>query len=422
MRRYCERLRQCKVSSRNMSSSSSSSVTVSVPTDPRPHPENYRAHHPVPGDRKRQFSNPWASSGTILGPTTFMKARLYGELASKPPPPDILARVDWRNLDFTYDTGSQDKLKASWLGHASMFLEFPHNAAVATGGDEPTRGIRVLLDPIFSDRCSPTQYFGGPRRYTPAATSVDALPEIDVVCLSHNHYDHLDYGTIKALLAKFPQITYFVPIGGVRQWFIQCGVKADKVHEMDWWDELHYEKDIYGESQSLRIGYLPAQHFTGRGIHDQGQTLWGSFSIEAGEKKVWFAGDTGRRTISKELDDALHSTSRSIKSGAERDLAKLETCPAHRQIGSLRGPFDLAIIPIGAYAPRYLMSRVHVDPSEAIEIFKEVHAKRAVGVHWGTYQLSTEDVLEPRSELSRLSADANLEGFDCWGMGHVMYI
>ncbi|CCG81084.1 putative Zn-dependent hydrolase/oxidoreductase family protein [Taphrina deformans PYCC 5710] len=406
-----------------MSSTTSQGAKVVPVSDPRPHPENHRSHHPKPGSKS--FVNPWPSWNGLAPPLQFAKARLRGDITAKAIPEDVQARVNWQKTTFEYAAETSGKIKVAWLGHASMFLEFPGPA----GG---SRGLRGLCDPVFSQRCSPSQWMG-PRRYTAPSTTVAELPEIDLVVISHNHYDHLDVGTITALNQRFPALHFFVSLG-VKKWFLGCGIPGERVTEMDWWDEVLYSRRIPGQAgeQSLRIGYLPAQHFSNRGLNDLATTLWGSYSFETVPtatdvsqevvKKVWFGGDTARRTISQDLERRLETEDPSVRSMAETELSELPSCPAHRQIGEYRGPFDLAIIPIGAYAPRYLMSPVHVDPGEAIEIFEEVRADRAVAIHWGTFSLSAEDVLEPRDLLASLCRDRNVTGFECWDMGKVMYI
>lgn len=140
-----------------------------------------------------------------------------------------------------------------------------------------------------------------------------------------------------------------------------------------------------------RIGCLPCQHISARTAFDKGHTLWSSWSIESGGKKVWFGGDTGYRAVPelpKEVDDY----------GPEHDYPH---CPAFKQIGNLRGPFDLGLIPIGAYDPRYIMSSMHANPFDSVNIFIDTKCKRAMGIHWGTWVLTEEDVLEPPQLLKK---------------------
>ena len=380
-------------------------ITIAKIHDPPAPPDaKEKLHHPKPGTKK--FTNPWPSFGGIRAPYYFAAAKLKGDISPKSIPETIQADVGWQRPDWTHLDSSEhaSQLKVVWLGHASFFLQMPTPEGAK-------RGLRILFDPILSQRCSPSQYFGGPKRYTPPpVATVDQFPEIDIVCISHNHYDHLDYATVQALESRFgkDKLQWFVSLGN-RQWFLQNVTKqSDRVSEMDWWEKLEFSKVIDGATVSCTIGYLPAQHGSGRSLSDQGHSLWGSYSIESPEgKKVWFAGDTARRTVT---DESTHK------------LDDLPVCPAHAQIGQFRGPFDFAMIPIGAYKPRYLMSPVHIDPFEAVDIFKEVRAEKAVGMHWGTFALSAEECLAPRELLSQACRDQGIKEFECWNMGELKFI
>lgn len=222
-----------------------------------------------------------------------------------------------------YPEAAADKLKSALLGHAAMYLEFPTPP-------QASPGIRILTDPVFSVRCSPTQWFGGPKRILPPPCQVPELPDIDLVLLSHNHYDHLDSETISALIKRFPTLHFVVPIGGVIDLVASFGVARSQIHEMDWWNETWFTKSLPSISDAsheveakVRLGYLPAQHFTGRGLTDQASTLWGSYSIESAGKTAFFAGDTGRRTVSQEIENGLKSDDESIKKTAAAALAEL---------------------------------------------------------------------------------------------------
>ncbi|OLL24720.1 N-acyl-phosphatidylethanolamine-hydrolyzing phospholipase D [Neolecta irregularis DAH-3] len=171
-------------------------------------------------------------------------------------------------------------------------------------------------------------------------------------------------------------------------------LNIENVTELDWWES----RDITTISgRTGQISCLPAQHMTARGLFDRYHTLWASWSFESGGKNIWFAGDTAYRSYS-------------------RNGQRTPSCPAFKDIGRLRGPFDLAMIPIGAYKPRYLLSPVHVDPAEAVEIFQDIKAKKAVGMHWGTFVLSSEDILEPRDELRRITKEKMID-FDTVVLG-----
>ena len=239
-------------------------------------------------------------------------------------------------------------LRATWLGHACYFIEFPG-------------GFRVLFDPVFSERCSPFSWLG-PKRYTEVPCQIEDIPTIDAVIISHNHYDHMDHPTIMKIKEKHPDVHFFVPLRN-KQWFTAAGIH--KVTELDWWEGRNIKlSQSRGEPQvleqdekpqegiSAQISCLPCQHTSARTAFDKGQTLWASWSVESGGKKIWFGGDTGYRAVPelpKHVDDY----------GPDHNYPH---CPAFKQIGDLRGPFDLGLIPIGAYDPRWIMSPMHANP------------------------------------------------------------
>lgn len=181
------------------------------------------------------------------------------------------------------------KLRATWLGHACYYVEFPS-------------GLRVLFDPVFEDRCSPFSWLG-PKRFTEAPCQIKDIPVIDAVVISHNHYDHLSHPTVTEIAKKHPNCHFFAPLGN-KTWFHSSGI--DNVTEMDWWDERDItlspsaqkptQVEAAGEAQSIaadikaRISCLPCQHMTARGPFDRCKTLWASFAVESGGKKVYFAG------------------------------------------------------------------------------------------------------------------------------------
>ena len=186
---------------------------------------------------------------------------------------------------------------------------------------------------------------------------------------------------------------------GLEKWFHECGIK--NVTELDWWSDVNLtlsqttgEKRVSNASVSTspssnsptasditaRISCLPCQHTSARTAFDKGCTLWCSWAVESGGKKVWFGGDTGYRAVPdlpKDVDDY----------GPE--YKDLPHCPAFKQIGDLRGPFDLGLIPIGAYDPRYIMSSMHANPFDSVNIFVDTKCKRAMGIHWGTWVLTS---------------------------------
>ena len=243
----------------------------------------------------------------------------------------------------------------TWLGH-SMFL-VQHNK------------LTLLTDPIFSDRASPLS-FAGPKRYVKHAMDYAELPDIDIVVISHNHYDHLDNDTIKQLATRSAMqtspIQFYVPLG-LKVHLSAEGVNPNEVIEMDWWSKA-FAKNAFS---SAEIQALPSQHWSARGLSDRLQTLWASWSINFGDFTVWFAGDTGYNDIQ------------------------------FKQIGDALGKVDLALIPIGGYAPRWFMQKYHVNPNEALMIHDDVNAAKSIGMHWGTFPLTAEEPGEPVKVLAQ---------------------
>lgn len=293
---------------------------------------------------------------------------------------------------------TREKIKATWLGHACFLVELPVRSP------DVGRGARILFDPVFSDRCSPSQIIG-PKRFTEPPCKISEIPEIDAIVISHNHYDHLDTHTITELMKRKRPPQIFAPLGN-GPYFHSLGIKDELVHTLDWWEGRRVEINVKTElndvqvkadaesapTSSAKLAFdvtcTPAQHFTGRGLHDRFRTLWASWAIQEAVPaesasttkgvQVYFAGDTGYRAV---------------RDGQDQDA--VPTCPAFKEIGERFGGFDFAMIPIGAYQPRDFMSPIHCSPHDSVAVFKDVRAKKALGMHWGTWVLTTEDVLEP---------------------------
>lgn len=248
---------------------------------------------------------------------------------------------------------SVDKPQLTWIGHSTFLIQH--------------RGLNILTDPIFSDRASPVS-FAGPKRYTPPGLTIDKLPPIDIVVISHNHYDHLDLPSLKAL---GPEITYVVPLKNGK---LLESVGLDKIHELDWHESV--------EIKGVRIHATPSQHWSARGLFDRREALWAAFVLEWENFNVFFGGDTG---YTQEL---------------------------FQDIGKRYGPFDAALIPIGAYEPRWFMKAAHVNPVEAVAIHKDIGSKWSVGIHWGTFPLTAESPLSPLKNLQEALADAGVPADD----------
>jgi N-acyl-phosphatidylethanolamine-hydrolysing phospholipase D len=239
-------------------------------------------------------------------------------------------------------------------------------------------GLNVLTDPVFSQRAAPVQW-AGPRRAMDPGLAIDALPPIDIVLLSHNHYDHLDRPAVKHIARKHPQATWVVPLqlgATIRGW------GATEVVELDWWGQT--------EVSGVRITATPARHFSARGVLDRNKTLWCGYALELNGSRVYFAGDT-----------AYH--------------------PEFTQIGAKCGPFDFVMIPIGAYDPRWFMHVVHVDPEEAVRIYEDLimaHPNESrplmLAIHWGTFRLTQEPMDEPPRRAAARWSSASLPDECLW--------
>lgn len=257
---------------------------------------------------------------------------------------DYEVRVNEVPLDEqTLQAEFYSKPKISWVGHSTVLIQY--------------QNVNVLTDPIFSYRASPVS-FAGPHRIFNAAVDIDQLPEIDYIVISHNHYDHLDLSTVEAIGDK---ALWVVPLG-LAQWFEEQGVK--RVVELDWWQAL--------EEDQVTLRLTPAQHWSRRTAWDTNTSLWGSWQIQIDDFNSWFGGDTGYNEIQ------------------------------FKEIGQKHGPFDFAMIPIGAYEPRWFMQAMHVNPQEAVEIHKDIRSAYSMGVHWSTFQLTAEEVDAPRETLESL--------------------
>jgi N-acyl-phosphatidylethanolamine-hydrolysing phospholipase D len=212
--------------------------------------------------------------------------------------------------------------------------------------------VTFLTDPIWSDTASPVS-FAGPRRFVPPGVALDALPPIDFVVVSHAHYDHLDVPTLAALAARRPETRFFVPLGN-GPLLRESGIA--NVVELDWGDTR--------EHRGVRVTCLPTQHWSKRTLTDDDRALWASWAVVGPERRFYFAGDTG-------------------------------WFDGFARIAEVFGGFDLAAVPIGAYEPAAMMRAAHLDPEEAVRAALSLRARRAVGIHFGTFDLSDEPLDEP---------------------------
>lgn len=275
-------------------------------------------------------------------------------------PVDVIERVELNEERIE----KTNHMHFTWLGHASCYFQ--------------TGGKYFLTDPVFSERASPFQFAGPKRILSPSFNIQKVLRHLDVVLLSHTHYDHLDYGTA-------------MQIGNRALWVVPLGVKEllagwgiTNCVELNWWGK----HTIAGDSASgdVEIVFTPTKHWTSRTPFDRNTCLWGSFVVGSEQGRVFFGGDTSY-------------------------------CDVFKQIGELYGPFDVSALSIGAYKPRWFMKHVHCNPEEAVKIHKELKSKRSVGIHWGTFPLADEDDIEPALELARARQAEGVPAQDFFTMG-----
>ncbi|KAK1590558.1 NAPE-hydrolyzing phospholipase D [Colletotrichum navitas] len=351
-------------------------VTKTPDLGPAPRDASSKPHHVKKHGNTVGFKNLHPSYGDSVGPPQLLRLvvwpRLIGDLKSPDTSPPTVKVI---KPDFLPTRTASNKLRATWLGHACYYVEFPS-------------GLRVLFDPVFEDRCSPLSFMG-PKRYTSKPCDLVDIPFVDAVLISHSHYDHLSHQSVLTIQKHNPKAHFFVGLG-LETWFRNAGLR--NVTELDWWEDaeisLIVDKgvDHVPETISAQISCLPSQHTSARTPFDKDTTLWASWGVKSAGKSVWFGGDTGYRAVPRvplDVDDY----------GPE--YAHLPICPQFKQIGDLRGPFDLGLIPIGAYYPRVAFSGMHANPFDSVEIFQDTRCERAMGIHWGTWALTLEEVLEP---------------------------
>lgn len=310
-----------------------------------------------------------------------------------PVPNDRAGLVSVQTPDFG---AGKEGLKATWIGHASFLLETPR----AEGAE---RGMRILLDPVWSERVGPYGMVG-PVRFTPPPCAVEELPEVDAVCISHDHYDHLDSDTLKKLNARQNgNLRFFCALGVKSVLFgLGVGIKPEQVTELDWWDGIRLRCDNVGD---VDLVCTPAQHRSGRTPWNLQGTLWCSWVVKEPSdegKRLYFAGDTGYCHVPSDDQPSHHN-------------APHPPCPGFAEIGQLYGPFDLALLPIGCFLPRSILSSQHASPDDSVAIHKDVRSKKSIGMHYGTFRGQFSASFEPVTEPpQRFKKAAEAEGLQ-WG-------
>ena len=255
----------------------------------------------------------------------------------------------WKKINL-----DKDNNYSIWIGHSTFLIK--------------KDDLTILTDPIFSERASPFKRFG-PKRLIPPALNISQLPKIDVVTVSHNHYDHLDIRSLKILHELNPDIIFLIPKGD-KNIFDKRNIK--NVFEFEWWQNFMI--------QNVEFTFTPVQHWSARGLFDKNDSLWGGWYIKNKDYSIYHAGDTGYS------NDFLTTK---------------------EKLGSPKYSF----IPIGAYEPEWFMAASHVNPEDAIKIMLDLESEYSFGMHWGTFTLTDEDTIEPKIRLNEALKKANLNNF-----------
>lgn len=265
--------------------------------------------------------------------------------------------------DFPLPESSVDdaKHRITFINHATFLIQINRQ--------------NILTDPVWSFRASPYQWIG-PKRKQPAGIDFQDLPPIDTVLLSHNHYDHLDITTVKRLKDRFdPQ--FIVPLG-VERYLHNQGI--ENTIRMDWWDK-------YGLGNKTKITSVPAQHFSGRGLFDRNKTLWCGYVIESPAGNIYFAGDTGYGDFLKEIRQQFNN-------------------------------IHTAILPIGAYKPRWFMQTIHMSPEEAVMAHKDLQSHNSIAMHFGTFPMADDGMHEPVEDLHKALKRKSISKQEFWTLQH----
>ncbi|MDQ3520592.1 MAG: MBL fold metallo-hydrolase [Gemmatimonadota bacterium] len=310
------------------------------------------------------FRNPWREYAPDVPQGFFAWARAHRTTYPRPvdPHPSVFRRA---LPEFPSPREHADVLTITWVGHATFLIQIG--------------GLNILTDPVWSDRLSPMP-FAGPRRWVPPGVELESLPPIDIVLVSHNHYDHFDTRSVKRLATLHPGAHWFTPL--------ELGAHVQRegarlVQELDWWSQARVGP--------VTVTCTPAQHWSARGLRDRGSSLWCGYALRTESRAIYFAGDTAY-------------------------------FPGFREIAERLGPLDIALLPIGGYEPRWFMKFVHMNPEDAVRAFTELSGTgektKMVPMHWGTFKLTDEAMDEPPRRLLAAWQEAKLSDDRLWIPAH----
>lgn len=319
-----------------------------------------KAHHTAEGFRNNYIG---AVDKPLSGLLRWRYAAFVNGLPPEPRTPTPMQAPDLARIHASATGGAALRPLVTWIGHATTLVQ--------------ADGLNVLTDPMFSDHAAPVQWLG-PKRQQPPGVAMKDLPHIDIVVISHNHYDHLDRQSVFELDQRAKragkETVFLVPLG-LKAWFAKLGI--ERVTELDWW-ESH-------AARGVNFHLTPVQHWSARTMVDRSQTLWGGWAVFGPDFHWYFSGDSG---YSKDFADTRERFS-GKSPGGER-------------------VFDLALLPVGAYEPRWFMAEQHMNPLEAAQTHRDLGASRSIGVHWGTFNLTDESLDQPPLDLAAAKRALNL--------------
>lgn len=293
----------------------------------------------------RKFTNQHAS------PMEVNYLKIFNELTRKAPNRNPQKSIDVKPIDYLAIVNHNSKsTKLTWFGHSTFLLEID--------------GKRILIDPMFGDSPSPISLFGTKRYSKEVPIEIEQLPFIDAVILSHDHYDHLDYGSIKKLKNKVGR--FYTPLG-VGNHLVSWGVAQEKITELNWWESSDFNGII--------LVCTPARHFSGRGLFDGASTLWCSWVIRGNDDKIFFSGDSGYDTHFKEIGDKY-------------------------------GSFDISLVECGQYNEDWKL--LHMMPEETVQASINLKSKLAMPIHWGAFTLAFHDWTDPIERMTKKAIELNL--------------
>ncbi|KZP06102.1 Metallo-hydrolase/oxidoreductase [Athelia psychrophila] len=394
------------VSSRNTSLDAD---LIDSPQDTQARETPRPAHHL--NDTKSSFANPWPQAAWPAASALLALPFVRAEPVSSDVHPVKTVEPDWTAYE-----QREDGIRFTWLGHAGFIVQLP-----PVSGAPP---IRVLFDPMFAARASPSAWFG-PMRYLPAPCAVEDLPEVDYVCISHNHYDHCQTDLLLALYNRTSRpLTFLVPLG-VKALLVSTGIDANRIAELDWWASSEFPIPPAGADEEggvVTFTCTPTQHNSGRGLHDQGATLWASWAV----KQTWREplSDAGTTDDAPQEKERAANVWHAGDTGYQSDAGP---CPVFKEIGEKHGPFDLTLVPIWrgaslsflsrlgytldpAHAAHPLLLALHASPADAMRIHRDVKGRHGVAMHFATFAGGEAEATEPLVRMAEAKARLRAAG------------